>query len=93
LSTRYTCIKHPYMLTKNSLKIWQEFNETHECSILLGRHNVQGNSYKGKHLIEAGFPSHRFSPLSWWEAWLADRHGLDQQGTGGDCSTLGRTWA
>ena len=33
------------------------------------RHHDQGNSYKGKHLIEAGLQFQRFSPLSsWWEA-------------------------
>ena len=34
------------------------------------------NSYKEKHLIEAGLQFQRFSPLSWWEAWqYAGRHG------------------
>jgi hypothetical protein len=33
-------------------------------SIAVNRHYVQGNSYKGQHLIEAGLQVQRFSPLS-----------------------------
>jgi hypothetical protein len=45
------------------------------------RQDYQGNSYKGKHLIEAGLQFQRFSPLSsWQEAWqCAGRHGAGEE--------------
>ena len=48
-----------------------------QCSIAGKRHHDHGNSYKGKHLIEACLQFQRFIPLSSiQEAWRhADRHG------------------
>ena len=45
--------------------------------IAVKRQYDQGNSYKGQHLIGAGFQVLRFSPFSsWQEAWQsAGRHG------------------
>ena len=44
------------------------------------RHHDYGNSYKGKHLIEAGLQFQRVSPLlSWQESWQhMGRHGAGQ---------------
>jgi hypothetical protein len=46
-------------------------SHTHICVsvrdyIAMMRYHDQGNSYKGKHLIEAGLQFQRFSPLSSW---------------------------
>ena len=42
----------------------------HHCSNVEKRHYGHNNSYKGKHLIEAGLQFQRLSPLSsWWEVW------------------------
>ena len=53
------------------------------------RHNDQGNSYKGKHLIGAGLRFQRFSPLSsWQEAWQhPGRHGT------GEGAERSRSWS
>ena len=44
------------------------------------RHHDHGNSYKGKHLIEAGLEFQRVSPLSsWQESWQhTGRHGAGE---------------
>jgi len=51
-----------------------------QCSIAVKRHLDQGNSYQGKHFIEAGLQFQRFSPLSsWWGAWWhAGGHGAGE---------------
>jgi hypothetical protein len=36
---------------------------------IVKKYHDHGNPYKGKHLIGAGLPVQRFSPLSWWEEW------------------------
>jgi hypothetical protein len=50
-------------------------------STAVKRHQDQGNSYKGKHLIGAVLQFHQFSPLSsWQEAWrCVDRHGAGER--------------
>jgi hypothetical protein len=48
-------------------------------SIAVKRHHDHNNSYKRKHLIEAGLQLQRFSPLlSWWEMWQSTgRHSAE----------------
>lgn len=65
------------------MKLYKLVKLAHSLSLgfmAVKRHHDRRNFYKGKHLIEAGFQSQRFSPSSsWQEAWHhAGRHGAGE---------------
>ena len=80
LATGHTALSstnHSCTISSQSIN---KYPTTRRCCLLEGmslrdiisakRHHDQGNSYKEKHLVEAGLQFQRFSPLlSWQETW------------------------
>ena len=67
--------------------IWRK-RECLKVSLAMKRHHDHSNSYKGKHLFQAGLQFQKFSALSsWQETWQpAGRHDAGK----GDCDILAK---
>ena len=97
--------ENPLSPSPSHLELNHQTKKTHGGTHVSSCICSKGNSYKGKHLIEAGFQFQRFRSLSpWWEAWqCAGKHGVGgaESSTswsawskeGGGQLTLGRPWA
>ena len=71
---------------RNGLTSWVLLVVLVRVSIAMKRHHDQGNSYKGQHLIGAGFQFQRFyTLLSWQKAW--HHLGRHDAGEGAESST------